>query len=112
MQKELKVYKYIQARPFMSLIVGAVILVLGLFLSDIPTMIMSQGWPTTEGSITSQRLIGQKFKEYDGDYFINIDGYIRYQFSVDGISYKGTMHIRAEIYAKRCAKLHRIRINL
>jgi len=59
---------------------------IGLLLSDIPRMILSQEWPATEGKITSLRLVGQKFEEYDGDYYVNIDGYVHYQYSVNGIA--------------------------
>ena len=87
MKKDLRIFEFIRGKPFLSLIIGGVILVLGILLSDIPTMIVSPEWPTTEGIVISQRLVGQKFKEYDGDYYENIDGYIRYQYSVNGISY-------------------------
>jgi hypothetical protein len=50
-------------------------------------MVISQGWPSTEGEIISRYLVGQKFKEYDGDFFMNIDGYIRYQYFVEDIRY-------------------------
>lgn len=50
-------------------------------------MIASQGWPSTDGTILYQRLVGQKFKEYDGDFYTNTEVYIRYQYSVDGVPY-------------------------
>ena len=70
--------------------VGIVLLLLGILLSDIPIMIASQRWPTVPGRITARTLLGQKFKEYDGDYYLNIDGYIRYEYTVEGSVYSST----------------------
>ena len=61
--------------------------VLGILFSDIPTMIVSPGWPTTDGTIISRRIVGQRFKQYDDTFYTNFDVYIRYQYSVSGISY-------------------------
>ncbi len=72
------------------LAIGVLLLILGVLLSDIPVMIASQNWPSTAGKITSRTLLGQKFEEYGGTNYINIDGYILYQYNVDGISYNST----------------------
>jgi hypothetical protein len=87
MQKKLNVLEYISGKPLLSLITGGAIFVIGILFSDIPTMIASQGWPTTDGTILTNRLVGQQFEEYDGDLYLNIDAYIRYQYSVNGILY-------------------------
>lgn len=79
-----------QEQPFFKLALGVLLIILGFLLSDIPVMIASQSWPSTAGKITSRTLLGQKFEEYDGDYYVNINGYIRYQYNVDGISYIST----------------------
>lgn len=70
---------------------GISLFILGILFSNIPTMIASQDWSSTEGTITSRRLLGQKFEEYDGDYYTHIEGFIRYQYTVNGISYSSTM---------------------
>jgi hypothetical protein len=31
--------------------------------------------------------MGQRFQEYDGDYYTHLDAYIRYEYAVDGVSY-------------------------
>jgi len=87
MHKKLNVFEYIRDKPLLSLITGAVIFVIGILFSDIPTMIVSQGWPSTDGTIISNRIVGQKIKQYDGTYYTNFDVYIRYQYSVNGVSY-------------------------
>ena len=90
MQKKLNVFEFIRGKPILSLITGAGILVVGILFSDIPTMIHSQRWPATDGTIISRRFVGQKFEEYDGDYYTNIDAYIRYEYSVNGTSYSSS----------------------
>jgi len=90
MPKELKVLRYIHEKPLFSISTGLFFLIIGILFSDIPTMIVSQKWPTTSGIITKRILTGQSFKEYDGDVYTKIDGYIRYQYSLDGVSYNST----------------------
>jgi len=75
--------------PSFQLMLGILLLIAGIALSDIPAMIASLSWPDVPGVITSRRFIGQKFREYDGDYYIRIDGYLKYHYAVDGISYSG-----------------------
>lgn len=40
--------------------------------------------------ITSKTLRGQQFEEYDGDLYLKIDVYLRYQYSVGDQSYSST----------------------
>jgi hypothetical protein len=87
MQKKLNDLKFIRWGPALNLIIGGMIIVIAILLSDIPRMIVSQGWPTTSGTILYHKFVGVKFKEYDGSFYTNIDVYIRYEYSVDGISY-------------------------
>jgi len=82
-----RIRELLKAKPWIPLSGGILLLILGLVLSDIPMMITSQGWPFTQGRIISRTLLGQKFEEYDGDYYFNIDGYIHYQYQVDGTTY-------------------------
>ncbi len=78
-------------KPLITLLWGISLLILGILFSHIPTMIASQNWPSTEGTITSRILLGQKFEEYDGDYYTHFEGFIRYQYIVNGKSYSSTM---------------------
>ncbi|MCP4140204.1 MAG: DUF3592 domain-containing protein [Chloroflexi bacterium] len=87
MKKKLNVFKLIQSKPFLHLITGSVIFLLGILISDIPTMVLSQGWPTTEGKIISHKFQGQKFKEYGGGFYTKIDVFIHYEYSIEEISY-------------------------
>ena len=74
--------------------IGGVIFLVGILISDLPRMIVSPGWPTTAGTIVSNRILGSKIKLYDGTIYTN-DGtsytnyvvYIRYQHVVAGRSY-------------------------
>lgn len=77
-------------RPLARLTAGIILILLGFLISNIPTMILSRGWPSTEGVIISRTLMGQRFRQYDGDYYTNIDGYIHFQYQVDGITYSAT----------------------
>lgn len=90
MPKELNVIHHFLSKPLMRLLTGVVILILGLFLSDIPTMIISQEWPTVEGFIISSKLVGTSIKEYDNDYYTETKAFIRYQYSVNGILYSSS----------------------
>jgi hypothetical protein len=77
----------IRTNPLISLFIALALFTLGILISDIPTMVVSSGWPTTRGEVVSNRLVGQKFKEYDGDYYLNVDAFIRYEYTVDGFSF-------------------------
>jgi hypothetical protein len=90
MQKEMIVSGNVRGRKFLRLIVGAALFFLGILLTDIPTMIISQGWPTTEGNIRVCRLVGTSFKEYDGDIHTETKVYISYQYTVNGIPYSSS----------------------
>jgi hypothetical protein len=87
MQQKLSLFEFIRSKPLLSLIIGGVMFVIGILFSDIPRMIVSQGWPTTDGTIISNRLMGHKFKQYVGEDYSHFDVYIRYQYSVNGISH-------------------------
>jgi hypothetical protein len=87
MQKGLDTLGFIFDRPKLSLVFGVLLVVMGVLLSDVPRMIISQGWPSTTGTITSHRFLGQKFEEYDGDFYTKVDVYIHYQYSVNGVKY-------------------------
>ncbi len=87
MSKNLDVFEIIRRQPYLNLIIGGMIFIVVILISDIPKMIVSQGWPSVRGTILYQRFIGNKFKEYDGDYYTNIEVNIRYEYSVNDISY-------------------------
>lgn len=87
-QKQPNKLKFWERAEF-NLAIGVLLLVLGMLLSDIPTMIASLNWPMVPGVISSQRFIEQRFQEYDGDYYILIEGYLKYQYTVEGTSYTG-----------------------
>jgi hypothetical protein len=87
MQNKLDIFEFFQGRPVLSLALGVVIFAIGILISDLPRMIVSPGWPTTDGEIISRRLIAHQFKEYDGDLYIDYEAYIRYKYAVDGIPY-------------------------
>jgi hypothetical protein len=87
MQKKPNVFEFVRRKPLLSLLIGGVIFGIGILFSDIPRMIVSPGWPTTDGTIISNRIMGQKIKQYNGTFYTNFDVYIRYQYSVNGNSY-------------------------
>jgi hypothetical protein len=77
-------------KPWFLLATGIILIILGLLFSDIPIMILSPGWATTEGVIIKRTFLGQRFEEYDGDYYYNVDGFIRFQYEVENITYQAT----------------------
>ncbi len=87
MRKELDVLGFFHDRPRLSILMGVVIFISGILISDLPRMIVSSGWPTTDGKVVSRQFAAQRFKEYDGDFYTNIDGFVRYEYVVEGISY-------------------------
>lgn len=99
-EAELTFNKLLRNKTLHALVVGFSLLFLGILFSSIPTMIASQNWPSTNGKITSRTMLAQRFKEYDGDYYQNIDGYIRYEYRVDGKLYSSTVvnSIRSQYY--------------
>jgi hypothetical protein len=74
-------------RPFMRITAGVILVLMGFLFSKLPAMINSLDWPSTEGVVISRRIVANKFKEYDGDYYTVYRGYIRYDYQVDGITY-------------------------
>lgn len=106
MKEGLVLKEILKNRTLHITVIGIALLILGILFSSIPTMIASQNWLTTEGRITFRRLLGFKFEEYDGDYYINIDGYIRYEYSVDGQLYSSTRvnSISSPIYPSETAR--------
>ncbi len=87
MQKKLNAFEFTSRAPALNLIIGAVMIVVAILLSDLPKMIASQGWPTTSGTVLYHKFVGVKFREYDGGFYTNINVYIRYEYSVDGTTY-------------------------
>lgn len=87
MQKKLNAIEFTRRAPALNLIIGGVMIVIAILFSDIPKMVASQGWPTTRGTILYHKFVGVKFREYDGGFYTNINVYIRYEYSVDGITY-------------------------
>lgn len=87
MQKKQDLFKFILSNLLLRLIIGGAIIVVGILVSDIPMMLVSQGWPSTDGKILYHKFVGQQFKEYDGDLYTNLEVFIRYEYFVDGISY-------------------------
>jgi len=91
-QKKQNVFHFVRSQLPLSLITGGMIIVVGILISDIPRMVVSRGWPTTDGTILYHRFVGRKSAEYNGNHDTNIDVYIidvyiRYQYSVNGITY-------------------------
>jgi hypothetical protein len=76
-----------RARARLSGVIACLLFLTGILISDIPKMIASQGWPTTQETIISNRIVGQKFKQYNGTFYTNYEVYIRYQYSVNGAVY-------------------------
>lgn len=89
MYREFPALKKLREKSISFIAAGIVLLILGILLSDIPTMIASSKWPTTAGIISSRTLSGVSFEEYDGNYYTRIEGYIRYQYTAEGKSYTG-----------------------
>ncbi len=85
--KNIGVFDYLRSKPLLSLFVAGLIIAFGILISDLPKMVFSQGWPTTNGKILYHKFVGQKFKQYGAEDYINIDVYIRYEYEVNGISY-------------------------
>ena len=90
MKINLNLYEYFRSRPIWCLIAGVLVILSGFLLSDLPTMIQSQSWPSTTGTVISRRYVGQQFEEYDGDLYRKVDGYIHYQYAVNDESYTST----------------------
>jgi hypothetical protein len=87
MPKKSSAFEFVRRKPLLSLVIGGMIFAIGILISDVPTMVVSPGWPTTHGTIISNRIVGQKFKQYNDTYYTDFNVYIRYQYAVNGISY-------------------------
>lgn len=109
MQKKQDIFGFIRGRSLLSVIMGGLLILVGILFSDLPTMIASLGWSTTEGTITSHRFQGAKFKEYDGDFHEEIYVFIHYEYAVDGLVYSARsinaisrpFYLYPEIFADR-----------
>lgn len=77
----------LRSNPWLHLLIGGLIILAGLLFSDLPQMIASPGWPTTEGIIITNRIMGQKIEQYDGTFYTHFEVFLRYQYSVDGTTY-------------------------
>lgn len=77
----------LRSNPWLHLLIGIVIIFTGIYFSDLPRMFASSGWPTTEGKIITNRIMGQKIEQYDGTFYTNFEVFIRYQYTVDGTTY-------------------------
>jgi hypothetical protein len=89
-QKILKDFENLTGHPYMRLVAGGAIFVLGIGISDIPTMIMSRGWPATGGKIITCRLVGTAVREWSGNYYIETNVFIKYQYLANGILYSSS----------------------
>lgn len=87
MRKKLNISGFVRWEPALNLIIGGVIILIAILSSDIPKMVVSPRWPTTNGTILHHRFVGVKFREYGGGFYTNVDVYIRYEYAVDGVSY-------------------------
>lgn len=90
MDKKQDILSFISGKPLLSLFIGGFLFLLGILISDLPTMFTSPGWPTTEGEIITRTLGGVKFEEYDGDFYTKIEAFIRYQYIVNEVTYTST----------------------
>lgn len=77
----------IQVPIWLKVLAGLVLVAAGVLYSDVPTMFASRYWPAADGVITSRRLIGHRFEEYDGDFYTYYEGYIQYEYKVNGTTY-------------------------
>ena len=84
---KVEAFGFVRTTPVLNLIIGGAMFIVGILISDLPKMMISQGWPTTEGVILYHQFEGQQFKEYDGDIYKNIDVHIRYEYEVNGVEY-------------------------
>ena len=90
MSKKWDVFEIFMSKPRLAILIGVLVFILGILISDLPTMIASPGWPTTEGKIITRTLGGVRFEEYDGDFYTKIEAFIRYQFTVNDVTYIST----------------------
>jgi hypothetical protein len=89
--KDVKVFETMRSQHFFQIIAGGALLLLGIVFSDIPTMIMSQGWPATEGKIDKSRIVGTGIRGWDGEVFVETKAYVSYRYIVNGTSYTSSV---------------------
>jgi hypothetical protein len=70
-----------------SIITGVLLILMGFLVSYLPKMVVSLGWPSTSGVITSHQIQAKKIQEYDGDFYEEIHVHIRYEYVVEGVTY-------------------------
>jgi hypothetical protein len=90
MHEQLKVFQNFRGHPFLRIGAGVAIFLFGIVLTDIPTMIMSSGWPATEGIIVTNRLVGTSVREWTDNLYTERYAYIRYQYFVNGSLYSSS----------------------
>ena len=60
---------------------------IGFLISDVPRMIVNTSWPTTHGTIISNRIVGVKINDWLGGSYAQFNVYIRYDYTVAGVEY-------------------------
>jgi hypothetical protein len=90
MQDVLKIFQSIVVHSLLRFAAGVVIVLIGMLISDIPTMLMSPHWPVTDGSIQKSRLVGTSVRGWDGEFFFETKAFIGYQYTVDGVEYSAS----------------------
>ncbi len=87
MERKQGIIDFILTRPRLSVLTGVLLIFLGILFSGLPTMIASLRWSTAEGIITSHQFQGKTFREYDGDAYKEVHVFIRYEYTVDAVTY-------------------------
>lgn len=73
---------------FLRIVAGGGLILLGVLISDAPTMIVSTRWPTSEGSIIRSSLLATSVRGWEGEYYRSEPkAFISFQYSVNGILY-------------------------
>jgi len=109
MQNQREVFQNLLGQPFLRIVAGGAILLFGIFLTDIPTMVMSSGWPATEGNVVTNRLVGTSVREWTGNLYTVRQVFISYQYFVNGSAYSSSainsidspFHLYPTSYASR-----------
>ena len=86
-QRKPDLFDFIIERPRLSIITGLLLILMGLLISDLLKMAATLGWPATSGTITSLQTQKKRFREYDGDFYEEIQVHLRYEYTVNGITY-------------------------
>ena len=90
MSNKWDIFEILSSKPRLAILIGVLVFIAGILISNLPTMIASLGWPTTDGKIITRTLGGVRFEEYDGDFYTKIEAFIRYQFTVNDVTYTST----------------------